>query len=65
MPALLTGGPCLPCCRGCSPWRPWPSLLIAADVPSQKQYASCQFQNTSERGAFGDALSEVDWIIGE
>ena len=22
------------------------------------------FQNTSERGAFGDALAEVDWIVG-
>ena len=35
----------------------------AGDQP-QKQYAACQFQNTSLRGAFGDALSEVDWIIG-
>jgi arylsulfatase A len=28
------------------------------------QYADCQFQNTSRRGAFGDALAEVDWIVG-
>lgn len=28
------------------------------------QYSSCQFRNTSRRGAFGDALSEVDWMIG-
>jgi arylsulfatase A len=30
----------------------------------QKQYAGCDFQNTSKRGAFGDALSEVDHVIG-
>ena len=24
----------------------------------------CMFQNTSERGAFGDALAEVDWLVG-
>jgi arylsulfatase A len=30
----------------------------------QNQYASCRFQNTSKRGAFGDALAEVDWLIG-
>jgi len=35
----------------------------AANQP-EKQYASCQWNNTSPRGKFGDALSEVDWIIG-
>jgi arylsulfatase A len=28
------------------------------------QYASCDFQNTTKRGPFGDALAEVDWMIG-
>ena len=28
------------------------------------QYAGCQFKNTTRRGPFGDALAEVDWIIG-
>jgi len=30
----------------------------------EEQYAGCAFQNTSRRGKFGDALSEVDWIVG-
>lgn len=30
----------------------------------QSQYAGCAFQNTTARGAFGDALAEVDWMIG-
>jgi arylsulfatase A len=29
-----------------------------------KQYASCDFKNTSKRGPFGDAVSEVDWMVG-
>lgn len=28
------------------------------------QYASCEFNNSSRRGAFGDALAEIDWMIG-
>lgn len=35
----------------------------AANQP-EKQYAGCAWKNTSRRGKFGDALSEVDWIIG-
>ena len=34
------------------------------DSTPNKQYASCQFRNTNKRGPFGDALSEVDWMIG-
>ena len=30
-----------------------------------EQYAGCKFAGTSIRGGFGDALSEVDWIVGE
>lgn len=29
-----------------------------------EQYASCQFQNKTKRGPFGDALAEVDWMVG-
>ncbi|EDQ85419.1 uncharacterized protein MONBRDRAFT_11941 [Monosiga brevicollis MX1] len=36
----------------------------AANQP-EKQYAGCQFKNTSRRGMFGDALAEVDWQVGE
>lgn len=34
-----------------------------AAMPS-RQYSSCPFRDTSKRGAFGDALSEVDWMVG-
>ncbi len=39
-------------------------MLQTAGNQPQKQYGSCKFQNTSLRGAFGDALAEVDWIVG-
>jgi len=35
----------------------------AANMP-EKQYAGCRFKNTTRRGPFGDALAEVDWIVG-
>jgi arylsulfatase A len=28
------------------------------------QYSSCRFHHKSKRGAFGDALAEIDWLIG-
>ena len=28
------------------------------------RYAGCAFKNSTKRGAFGDALAEVDWIVG-
>jgi arylsulfatase A len=31
---------------------------------AEGQYAGCLFRNTSKRGMFGDALAEVDWIVG-
>ena len=45
-------------------YMPFSHVHTTANNQPQKQYASCQFQNTSRRGAFGDALSEVDWLIG-
>jgi arylsulfatase A len=30
-----------------------------------EQYSGCAFAGTSIRGGFGDALSEVDWMVGE
>lgn len=43
-----------------------PFAHVHATRPNQpqEQYASCAFQNSSERGLFGDALAEVDWVIG-
>ena len=43
---------------------PFSHVHTTAGNQPQKQYASCKFQNTSIRGAFGDAISEVDWIVG-
>ena len=45
-------------------YMPFSHVHTTAGNQPQQQYASCKFQNTSMRGAFGDALSEVDWIIG-
>jgi len=36
----------------------------AANQP-EKQFCGCDFKNATARGAFGDALAEVDWIVGE
>ena len=30
----------------------------------EKQYAGCDFRNSTERGIYGDALAETDWIVG-
>ena len=30
-----------------------------------EQYAGCSFAGTTLRGGFGDALSEMDWMLGE
>jgi len=45
-------------------YMPFSHVHTTANNQPQKQYASCMFQNTSDRGAFGDALKEVDWIVG-
>ena len=34
------------------------------NVPG-RQYAGCAFQGTTARGAFGDALAEVDWFAAQ
>ena len=36
----------------------------ATDQPEQ-QFCGCPFKNATARGAFGDALAEVDWVVGE
>ena len=35
----------------------------AANQP-EKQFCGCDFKNATARGAFGDALAETDWIVG-
>lgn len=46
-------------------YMPFSHVHTTAGNQPQNQYASCQFVNTTDRGAFGDALAEVDWLIGE
>ena len=46
-------------------YMPFSHVHTTAGNQPQKQYASCQFVNKTDRGAFGDALAEVDWLIGE
>ena len=45
-------------------YMPFSHVHTTAGNQPDKQYASCKFQNTSVRGAFGDALAEVDWMVG-
>jgi len=32
---------------------------------TENQYVGCNFRNTTNRGIFGDALAETDWIVGK
>ena len=34
------------------------------NIPNYEQYAGCPFVNTTVRGRFGDALAEIDWLVG-
>ena len=54
----------LHCVHCNSLYMPFSHVHTTSGNQPQKQYASCMFQNTSERGAFGDALAEVDWLVG-
>ena len=43
---------------------PFSHVHATSGMQPQEQYASCAFQNTTARGLFGDALAEVDWMVG-
>jgi len=43
---------------------PFSHVHTTASNQPEKQYAGCDFQNTTQRGKFGDALHEADWIAG-
>jgi len=45
-------------------YMPFSHVHTTASNQPEKQYASCDFKNTSKRGMFGDALAEADWIAG-
>lgn len=40
-------------------------LYMAFQHTHQPQFAGKMFTNTSIRGPFGDALSELDWAVGQ
>lgn len=46
-------------------YMPFSHVHTTAGNQPHEQYAGCKFKNTTRRGPFGDALAEVDWIIGE
>jgi len=43
---------------------PFSHVHTTANNMPEKQYAGCDFKGKSRRGPFGDALAEVDWIVG-
>ena len=51
-------------CRYAPAPRPWDSHTTNPLQP-EEQYAGCAFKNKTTRGAFGDALAEVDSIVGD
>ena len=40
------------------------SHVHATSSTPKLQYAGCNFKKSTKRGAFGDALAEADWIVG-
>jgi len=45
-------------------YMPFSHVHTTSNSQPEKQYAGCAFENTTKRGKFGDALNEVDWIVG-
>ena len=46
-------------------YMPFSHVHTTAGNQPEKQFCGCDFKNASKRGAFGDALAEVDWIVGK
>jgi len=46
-------------------YMPFSHVHVTADDQPDKQFCGCDFKNKTDRGAFGNALAEVDWIVGE
>jgi arylsulfatase A len=43
---------------------PFSHVHCTSETQPEMQYAGCGFQDSTLRGGFGDALAEVDWIVG-
>lgn len=45
-------------------YMPFSHVHTTAPSMPEMQYAGCAFKGSTERGSFGDALAESDWIVG-
>eukprot|EP01065_Artemidia_motanka_P041875 TRINITY_DN5499_c0_g1_i1.p1 TRINITY_DN5499_c0_g1~~TRINITY_DN5499_c0_g1_i1.p1 ORF type:complete len:566 (+),score=200.06 TRINITY_DN5499_c0_g1_i1:84-1700(+) len=45
-------------------YMPFSHVHTTSGTQPEKQYAGCAFENSTKRGKFGDALAEVDSIVG-
>ncbi len=45
-------------------YAPFSHVHATTATQPEKQYAGCEYKHTSRRGKFGDALSELDGIVG-
>jgi arylsulfatase A-like enzyme len=43
---------------------PFSHVHVTSSTQSESQYVGCQWKNFATRGAFGDALAESDWMVG-
>jgi arylsulfatase A len=45
-------------------YMPFSHVHTTNTLQPEQQYCGCDFKNKTSRGAFGDALAEVDWLVG-
>ena len=45
-------------------YMPFSHVHTTNNLQPDMQYCGCNFKNKTSRGAFGDALAEIDWIVG-
>ena len=45
-------------------YMPFSHVHTTNELQPEMQYCGCNFKNKTSRGAFGDALAEIDWIVG-
>lgn len=45
-------------------YMPFSHVHTTNTLQPEEQYCGCDFKNKTSRGAFGDALAEVDWLVG-
>ena len=45
-------------------YMPFSHVHTTNELQPEMQYCGCEFKNKTSRGAFGDALAEIDWMVG-